>query len=84
VNKMVARFFIFILFIAIIGYLLFRFIVPLIAGKAKFRKGVYDKYVNDEEDIADTKLAYINKNNSRVEKEVDKFLKKKVKKKNGV
>lgn len=76
---MIFRFFIFILCIAFIAWACVKVIGPLLFGKAKFRKGLYDKYVSDEEEIADTKLVYTNKDKSRVKKEVDKFLKEKKK-----
>lgn len=74
---MVIRFFLFILIVALAIYLLFRFCAPLVFGKAKYTKYVYDKYAHDEEEIAKKKIQYLQKDKNRVNQEYDEFVKSK-------
>jgi len=81
---MVIRFFLFILIIALAVYLLFRFCAPLLFGKAKFGKGLYDKYAYDEEELANKKIAYLKRDKTNVNQKYEEFKKtKRRKRKNG-
>lgn len=78
---LIFRFFLFVLSFALISAGIVWFFFPSVLQRYLFAKGSRENYVQQETEIANKKISIIKNDKSRIKSEVDKFEKKRSKKK---